>query len=121
MVGWPPIRAFRVNSTMNNSKNKDDCPKNPRADEKSAADSNMEKKISVSGSRFVKVNMDRMAIGRKVDLASHCSYETLALALQEMFDDSDSPSELYFILFMSFFLTLNLFSLLFQFQVVRRI
>lgn len=34
---------------------------------------------------FVKVNMDGLAIGRKVDLNSHASYDTLAQALEEMF------------------------------------
>lgn len=34
---------------------------------------------------FVKVNMDGLGIGRKVDLNSHASYDTLAQALEEMF------------------------------------
>lgn len=34
---------------------------------------------------FVKVNMDGVAIGRKVDLNAHTCYETLAQALEEMF------------------------------------
>ncbi|KAL0456900.1 UNVERIFIED_CONTAM: Auxin-responsive protein IAA13 [Sesamum latifolium] len=34
---------------------------------------------------FVKVNMDGLPIGRKVDLNAHKSYETLAKTLEEMF------------------------------------
>ncbi|KAJ0735387.1 putative transcription factor interactor and regulator AUX-IAA family [Helianthus annuus] len=36
-------------------------------------------------SGFVKVNMDGLPIGRKVDLNAHDCYETLALALETMF------------------------------------
>lgn len=39
---------------------------------------------------FVKVNMDGSVIGRKVDLNSHASYETLAQALEEMFFKSNT-------------------------------
>lgn len=34
---------------------------------------------------FVKVNVDGMAIGRKVDLNAHSCYETLAQTLEDMF------------------------------------
>lgn len=34
---------------------------------------------------FVKVNIDGIAIGRKVDLKSHSCYDSLANALQDMF------------------------------------
>lgn len=37
---------------------------------------------------FVKVNMDGVPIGRKVDLNAHASYETLAQTLEEMFFSS---------------------------------
>lgn len=49
---------------------------------------------------FVKVNMDGLPIGRKVDLRAHNSYESLALTLEEMFDDHtaavSSRSEYFF-------------------------
>ena len=35
----------------------------------------------------MKVNMDGIAIGRKVDLGAHNSYETLAQALEDMFNE----------------------------------
>lgn len=44
----------------------------------------------VGGSLFVKVNMDGMPIGRKVDLSSHHTYEALATALEEMFQSPSS-------------------------------
>lgn len=34
---------------------------------------------------FVKVNMDGLTIGRKVDLSAHACYETLAQSIEEMF------------------------------------
>lgn len=34
---------------------------------------------------YVKVNMDGIAIGRKVDLNAHSCYETLAQTLEDMF------------------------------------
>lgn len=44
----------------------------------------------VKTSLFVKVNMDGVAIGRKVDLNAHSGYETLARALDDMFMPSAS-------------------------------
>lgn len=49
-----------------------------------------EKKRLVGGSLFVKVNMDGVPIGRKVDLSAHRAYETLALALEDMFQKPNS-------------------------------
>lgn len=39
---------------------------------------------------FVKVNMDGITVGRKVDLNAYTSYESLLLALEEMFQPSNS-------------------------------
>ncbi|XP_031483540.1 auxin-responsive protein IAA13-like [Nymphaea colorata] len=91
VVGWPPIRAYRMNSLVNQSRV-------PTADD---ANSNMsrnnfggmgktkgrqEKVVPGHGkSMFVKVNMDGVPIGRKVDLNTHSCYESLANALEEMF------------------------------------
>ncbi|KAF3790923.1 Auxin-responsive protein [Nymphaea thermarum] len=91
VVGWPPIRAYRMNSLVNQSRV-------PTADD---ANSNMsrnnfggmgetkgrqEKVAPGHGkSMFVKVNMDGVPIGRKVDLNTHSCYESLANALEEMF------------------------------------
>ncbi|CAA6666513.1 unnamed protein product [Spirodela intermedia] len=82
----PP--AYRINTLMNNSKNnsddggsKDDRRKKASGDAVAAAHHNA-------------VKMDGMPIGRKVDLSSHCDYKTLALALEDMFEEHCSLSNL---------------------------
>lgn len=40
--------------------------------------------------KFVKVNMDGLQIGRKVDLSVHACYETLARTIEEMFFKSST-------------------------------
>ncbi|KAI4342635.1 hypothetical protein MLD38_027237 [Melastoma candidum] len=103
VVGWPPIRAYRMNSLVNMSKA-------PRVDDEKSAVA--ETKVSRDGwedkpcegaegnaagedggwVRFVKVYMDGVPIGRKVDLNAHSRYETLARVLADMFlqnPDSD--------------------------------
>ncbi|KAK1284663.1 Auxin-responsive protein IAA10 [Acorus calamus] len=84
VVGWPPIRAYRMNSlvsqskdAMDSSNNDDDC-KNKK-----------QERGGVGGpSMFLKVNMDGVPIGRKIDLNAHLCYQTLARALEEMFSIS---------------------------------
>ncbi|XAR62700.1 hypothetical protein NMG60_11017555 [Bertholletia excelsa] len=95
VVGWPPIRAYRMNSLVNQAKL-------PNAEEDKVDDKTMDamkKKVNHGLSNmketagkemkgnlgFVKVNMDGLPIGRKVDLNAHACYETLAQALEEMF------------------------------------
>ena len=39
----------------------------------------------------MKVNMDGLPIGRKVDVSNHNSYKSLALTLEEMFDQHTAP------------------------------
>ncbi|GLT76606.1 hypothetical protein SLA2020_482580 [Shorea laevis] len=91
VVGWPPIRAYRMNSL-----------KAPRAEEEKEMSENDKSKEALKRKicnvnktncgvnekghlGFVKVNMDGVAIGRKVDLNAHACYETLAQALEDMF------------------------------------
>eukprot|EP00252_Welwitschia_mirabilis_P004398 TRINITY_DN14757_c0_g1_i1.p1 TRINITY_DN14757_c0_g1~~TRINITY_DN14757_c0_g1_i1.p1 ORF type:complete len:331 (-),score=41.40 TRINITY_DN14757_c0_g1_i1:317-1309(-) len=57
VVGWPPIGAYRSKTQAAQSR----C------------------------ALYVKVNMDGVPIGRKVDLNAHDSYEALTLALEDMF------------------------------------
>ncbi|CBI37194.3 unnamed protein product, partial [Vitis vinifera] len=76
VVGWPPIRAYRMNSLANQSKSLVTEDLNSMV-EKS--------KRPLNTSFFVKVNMDGIPIGRKVDLSAHSCYETLAKTLEEMF------------------------------------
>ncbi|KAG1359679.1 Auxin-responsive protein IAA10 [Cocos nucifera] len=95
VVGWPPIRAFRMNSLFNQSKDNTSQTDAAAPKKTNSNDTNMKEakgtndqahngRAAVS-SRFVKVNMDGDPIGRKVDLNAHQSYETLALSLELMF------------------------------------
>ncbi|KAF3680642.1 Auxin-responsive protein IAA10 [Capsicum annuum] len=104
VVGWPPIRAYRMNSLVNQSKVLN-------ADEDKGAGSNdkkehSKKKINHGNTNddaasakekghlgFVKVNMDGLPIGRKVDLNAHTCYESLADTLEDMFFKSTKSGE----------------------------
>ncbi|XP_019181485.1 PREDICTED: auxin-responsive protein IAA13-like [Ipomoea nil] len=103
VVGWPPIRAYRMNSLVNQGKtlNAED-DKGMGGDEKKE---NSKKKMNHGNNSddgcgvkekgslgFVKVNMDGLPIGRKVDLNAHTSYETLAQTLEEMFFKSTTKA-----------------------------
>ncbi|KAF6141047.1 hypothetical protein GIB67_006492 [Kingdonia uniflora] len=91
VVGWPPVRAHRIKSLADHrsvdaeidkiedymNKKKEDSTKNHIVREK----------IHQGDSLFVKVNRDGDPIGRKVDVCAHACYETLAKALEEMFDN----------------------------------
>lgn len=88
------MKNYRMNSLVNNAKVS-------AAEEFVSTDDKSKKKDvleDMSGSRtkdnvkktssYVKVNMDGIPIGRKVDLAAHSCYETLARALDDMFRPS---------------------------------
>ncbi|CAL0309795.1 unnamed protein product [Lupinus luteus] len=96
VVGWPPLRTYRMNSLNNNSKLPDaeviksmvDKSKSNIAVESSCDKSIIAKeKENLRSSLFVKVNKDGTPIGRKVDLSAHSSYETLARTLEDMFNE----------------------------------
>ncbi|KAJ8457932.1 hypothetical protein OPV22_030858 [Ensete ventricosum] len=76
VVGWPPVRSFRMNLA---------------GTAKASAESNngssaAAKKIeNDKKSLFVKINMDGIPIGRKVDLKAFDSYDKLSLAVDELF------------------------------------
>ncbi|KAJ3692069.1 hypothetical protein LUZ60_012419 [Juncus effusus] len=73
VVGWPPIRSFRKN--LSNSTNP-----------KQTQNLGTEKKIE-GGKKglFVKINMDGVPIGRKIDLKAYNGYEELSLAVDLLF------------------------------------
>ncbi|KAH7423499.1 hypothetical protein KP509_12G058100 [Ceratopteris richardii] len=58
VVGWPPVRSYRRQT------------------------------LAQPAETFVKVNMDGITVGRKVDLNAYSSYESLLQALEEMFQPS---------------------------------
>ncbi|KAJ9176498.1 hypothetical protein P3X46_011805 [Hevea brasiliensis] len=95
VVGWPPIRAYRMNSMVNQAKsvateeynsvigkNKNNTAVLDKTNNGSNMNSN---NFKVRTSFFVKVNMDGIAIGRKVDLNASGCYEALAQTLEDMF------------------------------------
>ncbi|KAJ0034003.1 hypothetical protein Pint_25161 [Pistacia integerrima] len=98
VVGWPPIRAYRMNSLVNQAKAPRSEEEKVGSDKEKSKD-NLKKKIC-NGNKtnsmfnekghlgFVKVNIDGLPIGRKVDLNAHACYETLAQTLEEMFFSS---------------------------------
>ncbi|XP_052187375.1 auxin-responsive protein IAA11-like [Diospyros lotus] len=98
-VGWPPVRAYRMNSLANQAKlpsseefqstvektNKKNVVVDVTNSSIHKNKQDVEEKGQLQTSLFVKVNMDGNGIGRKVDLNAHRSYETLAQALENMF------------------------------------
>ncbi|KAK1266311.1 Auxin-responsive protein IAA26 [Acorus gramineus] len=78
VVGWPPIRSFRRNITGSSSKVAPPISQN--GDSKS-----VEKVENSKKGLFVKINMDGVPIGRKVDLKAYDSYEKLSVAVDELF------------------------------------
>lgn len=93
VVGWPPIRAYRMNSLVNQTKSQRG-EEDKQIGEKDKSDDASKKKIYTNTETnakekshlgFVKVNMDGVPIGRKVDLNVHSCYATLAQMLEDMF------------------------------------
>lgn len=87
VVGWPPIRSFRKNlATSSSSK-----PSQPESQTQQHNNNNVaagKKPIDYNYSNkglFVKINMDGVPIGRKVDLNAYHSYENLSSAVDELF------------------------------------
>ncbi|KAE9591008.1 hypothetical protein Lal_00023463 [Lupinus albus] len=96
VVGWPPLRTYRMNSLNHNSKLPDaevikymvDKSKSNIAVESSSDKSiTAKQKENLRSSLFVKVNKDGTPIGRKIDLSAYSSYETLARTLEDMFNE----------------------------------
>ncbi|XP_010526486.1 PREDICTED: auxin-responsive protein IAA11-like isoform X2 [Tarenaya hassleriana] len=86
VVGWPPIRSYRMNSMVNQAKTLatgELSPENRENVSKNRAIVRTDSKIR--NSMFVKVTMDGIPIGRKVDLNAHRSYKSLSKTLEEMF------------------------------------
>lgn len=78
-VGWPPVRSFRKNLASNSSK-----PSTATQNDISQIEFKAEN--SKKG-LFLKINMDGIPIGRKVDLNACNSYMKLASAVEELFCD----------------------------------
>ncbi|XP_062206810.1 auxin-responsive protein IAA6-like isoform X2 [Phragmites australis] len=77
VVGWPPIRSFRRN--LANSSSSKQTPEPPNGE------TSVKTKLTSKKNPLVKINMDGIPIGRKVDLAAYDSYEKLSVAVKELF------------------------------------
>lgn len=82
-MGWPPIRSSRRNLASSSFSK-------PASESSDAAPSKLpapgEKPVEVGGKGlFVKINMDGVPIGRKIDLNAYDSYEKLSSAVDELF------------------------------------
>ncbi|CAN1836810.1 Auxin-responsive protein IAA26, partial [Linum perenne] len=79
VVGWPPIRSFRKNLASSSSKQQQN-DNHQSKNEKPPVE-------ACKRGMFVKINMDGVPIGRKVDLAAYDSYTRLSTAVDELFRD----------------------------------
>ncbi|OVA12491.1 AUX/IAA protein [Macleaya cordata] len=80
VVGWPPVRSFRKN--LANSSSSKPAPESQNG---APPKDNTVKPESCKKGLFVKINMDGVPIGRKVDLKAYDSYEKLSSAVDELF------------------------------------
>uniref|UniRef100_A0A2P2KZV7 Auxin-responsive protein n=1 Tax=Rhizophora mucronata TaxID=61149 RepID=A0A2P2KZV7_RHIMU len=82
VVGWPPIRSFRKNLASGSSSKPAFESQNGNSNKKIASEKPVE---TCSKGLLVKINMDGVPIGRKVDLRANDSYEKLSTAVDELF------------------------------------
>ncbi|XP_078431927.1 indole-3-acetic acid inducible 18 isoform X2 [Wolffia australiana] len=78
VVGWPPVRTFRKNFSGSSFNLPTVLPQKDKL-------TKSEEEEAFRKPRLVKVNMDRMPIGRKIDLEAYRSYDELAAAIDELF------------------------------------
>ncbi|KAF3788747.1 Auxin-responsive protein [Nymphaea thermarum] len=78
VVGWPPLRSFRKNFASSSGKRSGEI-------ESSGASVKETKAESCKQGLFVKINMDGVPIGRKIDLGAYDSYKKLSVAVDELF------------------------------------
>ncbi|KVI05949.1 Aux/IAA-ARF-dimerization [Cynara cardunculus var. scolymus] len=79
VVGWPPIRSFRKNIASNSSAKQAPSPDTQNG---VISNKNIVKRVEESCQKgfFVKINMNGIPIGRKVDLNAYDSYGKLSIA-----------------------------------------
>ncbi|CAN6341336.1 unnamed protein product [Urochloa humidicola] len=77
VVGWPPVRSFRKNLTNGSSSKQSPDRQNDEAGDKA--------KPACKKSPLVKINMDGIPIGRKIDIAAYDNYQKLSSAVEELF------------------------------------
>ncbi|XP_040380364.1 auxin-responsive protein IAA16-like isoform X2 [Oryza brachyantha] len=82
VVGWPPVRSFRRNLASSSSK---PSSQGDRVDDGAGGKAAAAAAVGGQRGHFVKVNVDGVPIGRKVDLAAHGSYGELSAAVDRLF------------------------------------
>ncbi|XP_022138828.1 auxin-responsive protein IAA25-like [Momordica charantia] len=80
-VGWPPIRSFRMNLAAPRSSK----PNSLGLSKETVQEDNGSKSDCCNGQMFVKVCMDGVPIGRKLNLQAYDSYEKLSAGIDELF------------------------------------
>ncbi|KAJ3686424.1 hypothetical protein LUZ61_015588 [Rhynchospora tenuis] len=78
VVGWPPIRSFRKNLASSS------ISKSPLETQDGGPVKVNEVDINKKGC-FVKINMDGIPIGRKIDLKAYGGYDELSSAVDQLF------------------------------------
>lgn len=78
VMGWPPVQSFRRNLTSSSSKSSPQPSQNGRSKEGTV-------KAGTEKGLFVKINMDGVPIGRKVDLKAYGGYAELSAAVDKLF------------------------------------
>ncbi|KAK3213019.1 hypothetical protein Dsin_017725 [Dipteronia sinensis] len=79
VVGWPPIGSFRKNVASK------PAPNSPNETPKEGSDG---KSLSFKNNQlFIKISMEGIPIGRKINLSVYDSYEELSFAIDELFKD----------------------------------
>ncbi|CAF1923647.1 unnamed protein product [Brassica napus] len=90
-VGWPPLRTYRINSLVNQAKSlptEDGLSSNIQKDtatKNGVVAAKNDEVGFIKSPMLVKVTMDGVIIGRKIDLNAFDSYEALAKTLEQMF------------------------------------
>ncbi|KAL5220312.1 hypothetical protein ABZP36_025025 [Zizania latifolia] len=80
VVGWPPVRSFRRNLASSSSKPAaSSSSQSGRESKDDGAAEHLQKGL------FVKINMDGVPIGRKVDLTAYGGYSELSSAVDKLF------------------------------------
>ncbi|XBI62559.1 hypothetical protein VPH35_043149 [Triticum aestivum] len=77
VVGWPPVRSFRRNLAASK-------PSSSKEDGRASKDKGADEPAGRKG-LFVKVNMDGVPIGRKVELKEDGSYADLSATVDKLF------------------------------------
>lgn len=85
VVGWPPIRSYRKNTLAAQPMSLEDGEEEEQWEGVVEAPASFVHSQGNSNSLFVKVNMEGVPIGRKIDLNTHNDYTSLSSALENMF------------------------------------